>query len=100
MDVVQIEDGEVDDFASVDSGEIHCKDLACCPRDHKRKKGTHSGSKSDSICYVCQDGGFLILCDRCSSSYHLDCIDLAVHFPFLLFLALLILYDTYENMQF
>ena len=30
---------------------------------------------NDSFCYVCRGGGDLLLCDRCTSSYHLHCLD-------------------------
>ncbi|XP_031483970.1 uncharacterized protein LOC116253333 isoform X2 [Nymphaea colorata] len=35
-----------------------------------------SGHESDSICSICHYGGFLILCDQCPSSFHLDCVNL------------------------
>ncbi|CAL4938913.1 unnamed protein product [Urochloa decumbens] len=48
------------------------------PRDslHVRLKGRNSDLESDSICSVCHDGGEILLCDNCPSSYHHDCIGL------------------------
>ncbi|MQL80552.1 hypothetical protein Taro_013010 [Colocasia esculenta] len=43
---------------------------------HKRKKRDCSSYQSDSICSVCQDGGSLVLCDHCPSSFHLFCVGL------------------------
>lgn len=50
------------------------------PRDplHVRLKGSSSDLESDSICSVCHDGGDLLLCDNCPSSYHHDCVGLEV----------------------
>lgn len=89
IDAVQIEDKGVEThqhqpFLSVNSGENRCNRLVCHPRKQKRKKkGDDGGHRSDSVCSVCQYGGSLILCDHCPSSYHLSCLDLEVHFPFL-----------------
>ncbi|XP_020579575.1 uncharacterized protein LOC110024132 [Phalaenopsis equestris] len=41
-----------------------------------RLKNDCSIYESDSICSVCHDGGSLILCDHCPSSFHLDCVGL------------------------
>ncbi len=30
---------------------------------------------NDNFCYVCSGGGDLLLCDRCTNSYHLHCLD-------------------------
>ncbi|CAN6295465.1 unnamed protein product [Urochloa humidicola] len=48
------------------------------PRDslHTRLKGRNSDLESDSICSVCHDGGEILLCDNCPSSYHHDCVGL------------------------
>ncbi|KAF8721422.1 hypothetical protein HU200_023135 [Digitaria exilis] len=48
------------------------------PRDslHVRFKGRNSALESDSICSVCHDGGEILLCDSCPSSYHHDCVGL------------------------
>ncbi|KAJ1297607.1 hypothetical protein BS78_01G389600 [Paspalum vaginatum] len=48
------------------------------PRDsqHVRLKGRNSDLESDSICSVCHDGGEILLCDNCPSSYHHDCVGL------------------------
>ncbi|RCV45278.1 hypothetical protein SETIT_9G441200v2 [Setaria italica] len=43
---------------------------------HVRLKGRNSDLESDSICSVCHDGGELLLCDNCPSSYHHDCVGL------------------------
>jgi hypothetical protein len=41
------------------------------PEDRKRKE------KEEDVCFVCKDGGDLIMCDRwtCPKAYHLDCIE-------------------------
>ncbi|XP_020252692.1 uncharacterized protein LOC109829986 isoform X3 [Asparagus officinalis] len=41
-----------------------------------RVKGDCSEYKSDAICTVCHDGGSLVLCDHCPSSFHLSCVGL------------------------
>ncbi|OEL27279.1 Increased DNA methylation 1, partial [Dichanthelium oligosanthes] len=41
-----------------------------------RLKGRNSDLESDSICSVCHDGGEILLCDNCPSSYHHDCVGL------------------------
>ncbi|KAL6901892.1 hypothetical protein ACP4OV_004768 [Aristida adscensionis] len=41
-----------------------------------RLKGKYSDLESDSICSVCHDGGEILLCDNCPSSYHHDCVGL------------------------
>ncbi|PAN50166.1 hypothetical protein PAHAL_9G502900 [Panicum hallii] len=48
------------------------------PRDslRVRLKGRYSDLESDSICSVCHDGGEILLCDNCPSSYHHDCVGL------------------------
>ncbi|KAG0458588.1 hypothetical protein HPP92_023745 [Vanilla planifolia] len=43
---------------------------------HSRQKNDCSTYESDGICSVCHDGGSLILCDHCPSSFHLDCVGL------------------------
>jgi hypothetical protein len=50
------------------------------PKDslHVRLKGRYSDLESDSICSVCNDGGEILLCDNCPSSYHHDCVGLEV----------------------
>ncbi|KAK9153968.1 hypothetical protein Sjap_001448 [Stephania japonica] len=45
------------------------------PPNTKRKK---SHDKNDFKCSICHDGGELILCDRCPSSFHLCCLGLEV----------------------
>ncbi|TVU47435.1 hypothetical protein EJB05_07038, partial [Eragrostis curvula] len=48
------------------------------PKDslHLRLKGRYSDLESDSICSVCNDGGEILLCDNCPSSFHHDCVGL------------------------
>ncbi|XP_038980228.1 uncharacterized protein LOC103711112 isoform X2 [Phoenix dactylifera] len=48
------------------------------PQDfpHVRLKGDYSHYQSDTICSICQDGGILMLCDHCPSSFHLSCVGL------------------------
>ncbi|KAJ6803657.1 uncharacterized protein M6B38_189280 [Iris pallida] len=41
-----------------------------------RVKSDYSIYTSDAICSVCHDGGSLVLCDHCPSSFHLDCVGL------------------------
>nr|XP_019706107.1 uncharacterized protein LOC105044698 isoform X1 [Elaeis guineensis] len=43
---------------------------------HVRLKGDYSHYQSDTICSVCQDGGTLMLCDHCPSSFHPSCVGL------------------------
>ncbi|KAL6649737.1 hypothetical protein ACP70R_013961 [Stipagrostis hirtigluma subsp. patula] len=43
---------------------------------HVRLKGKYSDLESDSICSICHDGGEILLCDNCPSSYHHDCVGL------------------------
>ncbi|KAJ7964213.1 Acyl-CoA N-acyltransferase with RING/FYVE/PHD-type zinc finger domain [Quillaja saponaria] len=38
--------------------------------------GNMSQGENDSICSVCHNGGELILCDQCPSSFHLGCLGL------------------------
>ncbi|XP_059626943.1 uncharacterized protein LOC132269703, partial [Cornus florida] len=40
------------------------------------KKGKRHQSTNDYICSVCHDGGELILCDQCPSSFHAYCLGL------------------------
>ncbi|KAG9134228.1 hypothetical protein Leryth_019166 [Lithospermum erythrorhizon] len=41
-------------------------------------KGNHKLNMNDYICSVCHDGGNLVLCDHCPSSYHKECVGLKV----------------------
>uniref|UniRef100_A0A1D1Z861 Chromodomain-helicase-DNA-binding protein 4 n=1 Tax=Anthurium amnicola TaxID=1678845 RepID=A0A1D1Z861_9ARAE len=43
---------------------------------HKRMKSDCSSYESDTICSMCRDGGSLVLCDHCPSSFHLACVGL------------------------
>nr|CAD1828813.1 unnamed protein product [Ananas comosus var. bracteatus] len=45
---------------------------------HRRLKGDNSHFESDAICSICQDGGEILLCDYCPSSYHQKCVGLEV----------------------
>ncbi|CAL5359771.1 unnamed protein product [Camellia sinensis] len=37
-----------------------------------------ASDKHDDACMICVDGGSLLCCDMCSSTYHQDCIDMDV----------------------
>ncbi|XP_020530687.1 uncharacterized protein LOC18423636 isoform X3 [Amborella trichopoda] len=41
----------------------------------ERKKREYGHYKTDKICSVCHHGETLVTCHRCSSAYHLDCLD-------------------------
>uniref|UniRef100_A0ACD5WP71 Uncharacterized protein n=1 Tax=Avena sativa TaxID=4498 RepID=A0ACD5WP71_AVESA len=43
---------------------------------HVRLKKDNSHIESDSICSICNDGGNIILCDGCPSSFHHACVGL------------------------
>uniref|UniRef100_A0ACD5WIP3 Uncharacterized protein n=6 Tax=Avena sativa TaxID=4498 RepID=A0ACD5WIP3_AVESA len=43
---------------------------------HVRLKKNYSHIESDSICSICNDGGNIILCDGCPSSFHHACVGL------------------------
>ncbi|KAL7124732.1 hypothetical protein ABFS83_14G068700 [Erythranthe nasuta] len=45
-------------------------------RSNKKTKGGESGNRNDYICSVCHFGGELVLCDRCPSSFHIQCLGL------------------------
>ncbi|KAJ0979361.1 hypothetical protein J5N97_014835 [Dioscorea zingiberensis] len=47
------------------------------PRRLEKSDGRYSDS-ADEICSTCQEGGTLILCDRCPSAFHLECAGLEV----------------------
>lgn len=48
------------------------------PKDslHVRLKKNYSDMESDSICSICNDGGDILLCDSCPSSFHNACVGL------------------------
>ncbi|KAK9292391.1 hypothetical protein L1049_020358 [Liquidambar formosana] len=56
--------------------KVRLKDMVSSPRKRKRKREYRGWQQSDPICILCQDGGEIILCDHCPTSYHLNCIDL------------------------
>ncbi|KAM7501789.1 hypothetical protein LguiB_000693 [Lonicera macranthoides] len=41
-------------------------------------KGNLDNSSDDYICSVCHDGGELVLCDQCPSSFHISCLGLKI----------------------
>jgi hypothetical protein len=43
-----------------------------------RLKKNYSDMESDSICSICNDGGDILLCDSCPSSFHHACVGLEV----------------------
>ena len=61
------------------------------------KKKYHENQKNDELCSVCQEGGYLLLCDRCPSSYHLECAQIEVRTFFfnLMFIVVSILHHIY-----
>uniref|UniRef100_A0ACD5WWV3 Uncharacterized protein n=1 Tax=Avena sativa TaxID=4498 RepID=A0ACD5WWV3_AVESA len=50
------------------------------PKDslHVRLKKKYSDMESDSICSICNEGGDILLCDSCPSSFHHACVGLEV----------------------
>lgn len=50
------------------------------PKDSQRRrmKGDCSEYENDIVCTICHDGGSLVLCDLCPSSFHLECVGLEV----------------------
>ncbi|KAK6922794.1 Agenet-like domain [Dillenia turbinata] len=54
--------------------KVRLKDMVSPPRKRKKKKIGHGFLQNDTICTVCHYGGDLILCDYCTSSYHLGCM--------------------------
>ncbi|KAK6924278.1 Agenet-like domain, partial [Dillenia turbinata] len=54
--------------------KVRLKDMVSPPRKRKKKKTDHGFLQNDTICTVCHYGGDLILCDYCTSSYHLSCM--------------------------
>ncbi|KAL3765869.1 hypothetical protein ACHAWU_005402 [Discostella pseudostelligera] len=56
------------------------RDHAVCLASVSRKRPRHStmnkkreSFESDDVCYNCDDGGELVLCDFCPKAFHLDC---------------------------
>ena len=118
MDPVQI-DGGVDThwyqpFPSVDSGEIHRKGLACCPRKHnRRKKSITVAQKATQYALFVIVVDILILMTVAHlhiiwTVLTLRCIFLSCNFSFgnlirawkyVLYTNHLFLYDTYEHVQ-
>nr|BAK07953.1 predicted protein [Hordeum vulgare subsp. vulgare] len=43
---------------------------------HVRLKTNYSDTESDSICSICNEGGEILLCDNCPSSFHHACVGL------------------------
>uniref|UniRef100_A0ACD5YMQ1 Uncharacterized protein n=4 Tax=Avena sativa TaxID=4498 RepID=A0ACD5YMQ1_AVESA len=43
---------------------------------HVRLKKKYSDMESDSICSICNEGGDILLCDSCPSSFHHACVGL------------------------
>ncbi|XP_047331061.1 uncharacterized protein LOC124934575 [Impatiens glandulifera] len=39
---------------------------------------TSGDNRNDNICSICRHGGELVLCDKCPSSYHIECLGLKV----------------------
>ncbi|XP_056159174.1 uncharacterized protein LOC115682444 [Syzygium oleosum] len=58
--------------------QFRLKDMVSSPRKRRRKRAHLARPQSDTICFVCHYAGDLIHCQRCSSSFHLGCLQLKV----------------------
>jgi hypothetical protein len=43
----------------------------------EKKIGDTKDNGEDDRCFICEDGGDLLICDGCEKSYHLQCVDLS-----------------------
>ncbi|RDX82192.1 Increased DNA methylation 1, partial [Mucuna pruriens] len=78
IDVNDDESYEYEEFEEASSSRNARMRDDCQKEDSQQEeKGTY---QNDSICSVCRYGGELLLCDRCPSSFHIDCLGLG-HVP-------------------
>jgi hypothetical protein len=59
----------LDDLLPIERN-LYEQQLKIAVKDAKTYLGTHVES---DLCYKCKNGGFLVLCDECSNSGHLEC---------------------------